>query len=109
MMIDMSKAFDTVNQKTLLEKLGTILDEREMRMMYLLINNVKLKLRVGRSLGEEILTNIGVAKGDYLSTLLFIIYLAKFVDVIPGFPTREDFWNNVLWLELDWLIDRDVY
>ena len=108
-MIDMSKAFDTVNQKTLLEKLGTILDEREMRMMYLLINNVKLKLRVGRSLGEEILTNIGVAKGDYLSTLLFIIYPAKFVDVIPGFPTREDFWNNVLWLELDWLIDRDVY
>ena len=38
-MIDMSKAFDTVNQKTLLEKLETILDESEMRMMYLLINN----------------------------------------------------------------------
>ena len=38
-MIDMSKAFDTVIQKTLLEKLETILDESEMRMMYLLINN----------------------------------------------------------------------
>ena len=60
-MIDVSKAFDTGNQNTLLEKLETILDESEMRMMYLLIHNVKLKVRVGRSLEEEILTNIGVA------------------------------------------------
>ena len=109
MMIDMPKAFDTVNQKTLLEKLETILDESEMRTMNHLINNVKLKVRVGRSLGEEILTNIGVAQGDCLSALLFIFYLAKFVDVIPGLPTREDFWNKVLWSELNWLIDRDVH
>lgn len=61
MMIDVSKAFDTVNQNTLLEKLETILDESEMRMVYFLIHNVKLKVRVGRTLEEEILTNIGVA------------------------------------------------
>ena len=47
MMIDMSKAFYAVNWKTLLKKLETTLDESEMRMMYLLINNVKLKVRVG--------------------------------------------------------------
>ena len=61
MMIDVSKAFDTANQNTLLEKLETILDESEMRMVYLLIHNVKLKVRVGRTLEEEILTNFGVA------------------------------------------------
>ena len=61
MMIDLSKAFDTANQNTLLEKLETILDESEMRMVYLLIHNVKLKVRVGRTLEEEILTNFGVA------------------------------------------------
>ena len=61
MMIDVSKAFDTANQNTLLEKLETILDESEMRMVYLLINNITLKVRVGRSLEEEILTSIGVA------------------------------------------------
>ena len=61
MMIDVSKAFDTANQNTLLEKLETILDESEMRMVYLLIRNVKLKVRVGRTLEEEILTNFGVA------------------------------------------------
>ena len=52
MMIDMSKAFATVNRKTLLKKLETILDENEIRIMYLLINNLKLKVTVGRSLGE---------------------------------------------------------
>ena len=109
MMIDMPIAFDTANRKTLLEKLETIVDESEVGIMYLLINNVKLKVRVGRSLGEEILTNIGVAQGDCLSALLFIFYLAKFADVIPGLPTREDFGNKVLWSELDWLIDKDAH
>ena len=45
----MSNTFDTVNRKTLFEKLETILDESETRMMYIHINNVKLKVRVGRS------------------------------------------------------------
>ena len=109
MIIDMSKALNTVNRKTLLKKLETIPDKSEMRMMCLLINNVKLKVRVGRSLGEEILTNIGVVQGELLSELLFIFYLAKFVDVIPGLPTKEDFGNNVLWSELNWVIDRHAH
>ena len=80
----------------MLEKLETILDESEMRMMYILINNVKLKVRVERSLGEEILTNIGVAQGGCFSALFFIFYLTKFVHVIPGLPTRGDFGNKIL-------------
>ena len=76
MMIDMSKAFDSVNRKTLLENLKIILHESKMRKMYLLINNAKLKVRVGGSLGEEILTNIGAAQGDCLPAFLFIFYLA---------------------------------
>ena len=78
-------------------------------MMYFLINNFKLKVRVGRSLGEKILTNIGVAQGDCFSALLFIFCLAQFVVVVPGLPTRKYFGNKVLWSELDWLIDRDTH
>ena len=108
MMIDTSKTLDTVNRKTLLKTLETILDESEMRMMYLLINNIKRKVKVGRSLQEEILTSISVAQGDCLSVLLFLFYLAKFVDVIPGLPTREKFGNKFLWSELDLIKDRDA-
>ena len=50
MMKNMTEAFHNVNRKILLGKLETILDESEIRMMYLLINNIKLKVRVGRSL-----------------------------------------------------------
>ena len=49
-MKNMTEAFHNVNRKILLGKLETILDESEIRMMYLLINNIKLKVRVGRSL-----------------------------------------------------------
>ena len=64
---------------------------------------------MGRSLGEEILTSIGVAQGDCLSALLFIFYLAKFVDVVPGLPTKKGFGNKVLWSQLNWIIDRDAH
>ena len=105
----MSKAFDTVNRKTLLEKLEPILDDSEMRMMYLLIADVKYRVRVENTLSEEeIDTNVGVAQGDCLSALLFIFYLAHFVHKFPGTPNREDFKDEILWSEPDWLIDRDV-
>ena len=51
-------------------------------------------MKVGRSLGEKILTNIGVIQGVYLSSLLFVFHLTQFVDVIPGLPTWENFRNK---------------
>ena len=101
-MINISKAFDTVNQKTLLENLETIVDESGMRMMYL------TKIDGGKKFKGKFLTKIGVAQGDCLSTLLFIFYLAQFLDVIPGLPLGEDFGNAFLWSKLDWLIERDT-
>ena len=53
MMIYMSKAFDTVNRKTHIDKLETILDESEMEIIYLLINNVKLKNESGKKFRRE--------------------------------------------------------
>ena len=73
----------------MLEKLETILCESEMRMMYLLINNVKLKVRVRRGSEEETLRNIGVAQGDFFSALLFILYLYTYHSKI--FETNSSF------------------
>ena len=62
----MSKAFDTVNRKVLLEKLESFLNDSEMRMLHLLIKDVNLKVRLGKIFGETINTNIGVAQWDFL-------------------------------------------
>ena len=108
-MIDMSKAFDSVNRSKLLTQLEEILNEVEMRLMYLLITDVVLNVRLGTKTGEEIQTNIGVAQGDCLSALLFIFYLAHIMSPITHNPTKEDHNNENFWSDLDWMIDRDTH
>ena len=46
-------------------------------MMAILISDVVLTVKVGKELGEQIKTEVGIAKGDCLSDLLYIFYLAK--------------------------------
>ena len=82
----MSKAFDTVNHSKLMEILKNILTPSELHMMYLLINDVILNVKVGDKLGVDILTRIGICQGDCLSALLFILYLAYAIKPIPKGP-----------------------
>ena len=109
LLIDMSKAFDTVERGKLLQQLENILDPPEMRMLYLLIADVELFVRMGKEMGESILTNIGVAQGDCLSALLFIFYLAHILTEIPHGTIEEDHEGEVKWSELDWLLKKDKH
>ena len=106
LLIDMSKAFDTVNRSKLLNILKEILNNNEMRLMDILISDVKLQVRVGAELGKEITTNIGVAQGDCLSAVLFILYLSKAIKPMP-LPIEEDYSDRNLWSALDWMIPKD--
>ena len=108
-MIDMSAAFDTVSRSKLMKQLETILEPHEIRMMHLLITDVKLMVRIGKTLGVPIDTNIGVAQGDCLSALLFIFYLAHIIGPISPETNREDHDGEICWSDLDWLIERDVH
>ena len=86
LLLDMSKAFDTVSRKNLLKDLQDVLEPDELHMMSVLINEVKLKVKVGKHTGEEIETNVGIAQGDCLSAVLFIYYLAKSLNT----PSNQD-------------------
>ena len=75
-LLDMSKAFDTVSRMKLLNDLKYLLEPDEYHMLSILILDVRLKVRVGDQEGEEIITEVGIAQGDCLSAILFILYLA---------------------------------
>ena len=56
-------------------------------MLYILINDVNIKVKYGKTTGEKINTNVGVPQGDCLSPVLFTIYLAAALETKRN---RED-------------------
>ena len=76
LMLDMSKAFDTVDRKQLFEALEEVLLPEELHLLHILINDVFIQVRVGDDLSPAFKSLIGIIQGDCLSAILFIFYLA---------------------------------
>ncbi len=77
LLFDMSKAFDTVRRNELFKILKEVLDDDDLHMMKILVENVKLKVKIGNEIGNDIHTNIRIPQGDCLSPIFFIVYLAE--------------------------------
>ena len=77
LLLDMSKAFDTVKRPTLLSDLKDFIDEDELHMIKIMLEDVQLQVKVKNSIGQPFKTNIGVPQGDCLSPILFTLYLAQ--------------------------------
>ncbi len=73
-LLDIFKAFDTVRRKDPFDILKEILDEDEIHIIMILVEDVKLGVRVGKNLRNKITTNIKVPQGDCLSPILFTIH-----------------------------------
>ena len=76
LMLDMSKAFDTVNRTILLNDLSKTIEKDELHMISIMLNT-ELRVRCGSSLSEAFETDTGVPQGDSLSANQFTYYLAK--------------------------------
>ena len=76
LMSDMSKAFNTINRKTLIEELKQVLDEDEIHLVKILLS-VELAVRNGSSQSEYFETNVGAPQSDCLSAIQFTFYLAN--------------------------------
>ncbi|PIK33302.1 hypothetical protein BSL78_29885, partial [Apostichopus japonicus] len=76
-MLDMSKAFDTIQRGSLLTDLEQVLDNDELHLISLLIDNVSYTVKLEGKLGLPFNTNIGSPQGDSASALFFITYLAN--------------------------------
>ena len=74
LMLDMSKAFDTVNRSILLKDLSKIIENDELHLISITLNK-KLRVRCGISISK--IFHTGVPQGDSLSANQFTFYLAK--------------------------------
>ena len=76
LLLDMSKAFDTINRNILFDHLEEILEDDELYILHRLTNNPQLAVKIGNTTGELFTTTMGIMQGDCLSAILFIFYLA---------------------------------
>ena len=76
LMLDMSKAFDTVNREKLLKELSKCLSQDELHIIKVLLNT-QLQIRCGNEKSDKFVTDTGVPQGDCLSANFFTYYLAK--------------------------------
>ena len=83
LLMDMSKAFDTVKRSVLLEDLRYVVNQDELHLCKLLIEDVQLSIRVKKETGEAFTTKQGIAQGDCLSAIFFILYLSKALGFMP--------------------------
>ena len=76
-MLDMSRAFDTIQRGSVINHLKSILNPDEIHLVSLLIKNVTLQVKCDGKIGRNFTTNIGSPQGDCASPLLFILELSK--------------------------------
>ena len=74
--MDMSKAFDTLNRKKLIEDLENILEKDELHLVKIMLQT-NLTVRCGKAESEHFTTDTGAPQGDCLSAIEFTLYLAK--------------------------------
>ena len=76
LMLDMSKAFDTVNREILMKELSKVIKHDELHLINIMINT-KIQVRCGNTKSEIFTTDTGVPQGDGLSANEFTFYLSK--------------------------------
>ena len=74
--MDMSKAFDNVKRKELIEDLRNLVNPDELHLINILLQ-AKFQVKCGNEVGEVFDTDTGVPQGDCLSANEFTLYLAK--------------------------------
>ena len=77
LLLDMTKAFDTINREHLHRLLSDILDPDELNIMNILLRDVTLQVKNNKTKGQTFTTTLGIPQGDCLSAILFTLYLSN--------------------------------
>ena len=99
LMLDMSRAFDTIDRGTLLTDLSEILEPDELHLVSLLLTDVQIQVKHDNLLGKIFKPDIGSPQGDCASPIWFIYYLHKALELAK--PKFENPRNINLDIEID--------
>ena len=83
LLLDMSKAFDTIIRSELIKDLTEILNDDELHLTRILLET-ELTVRVGNSKSAVFKTDTGAPQGDCMSGTEFTYYLAKTLQAKPN-------------------------
>ena len=100
---DMSKAFDTIDRRALIEDLSDVIEQDELHLVKNLLD-VKLSVRCGNFQSETFKTDTGAPQGDCMSANEFTFYLAKTL-YDTEFDQQIDVQANQLLLDLEYADD----
>ena len=93
LLLDMTKAFDTINREHLYRLLTHILDPDELSIMNILLKDVTLEVKNNMTKGQTF-TTLGIPQGDCLSAILFTLYLLNTLSAkIPTHLCDHDYYN----------------
>ena len=81
LLLDMSRAFDTIDRGILLNDLKQILEPDILHLVSLLLTDVKLQVKHRNEIGETFTPDIGSPQGDCASPVWFIFYLHKALEI----------------------------
>ena len=90
LLLDMSKAFDTVNRKIILKHLQEVLQPDELHLMSILTNRPFITVSLDGETGDGFHSFVGICQGDCLLAVLFIFYLANALKKNPEDQIPED-------------------
>ena len=76
-MLDMSRAFDTIDRRIVLQDLSEILESDELHLVKHLLKYVKLQVKYNGFTGNIFTLDKGSPQGDCASQIGFIFYLHK--------------------------------
>ena len=96
LLLDMSKAFDRIQRKWLIEDLQTVLNDDELHLVGLLLKNVQIAVKLNKDIGNFFNSTIGSPQGDSASAIFFITYLARSKRVQPNL--QFDYLNRIVFL-----------
>lgn len=101
--VDMTKAFDRVRLKDVLEIMRTKgLNHRLINLTYDINTQCKTKIRAGHMTTKDIEINTGIRQGDSLSPFIFNLIMDKIIENLPktaGFKMGGTFFHAVCYAD----------